>query len=111
ERLEQQGTGLGTDEAEVLLAPEHELADRGHSGLLHRAQQEDVRLPLRLAAGRREVVRAVEVDGIDVAEADEAKDRDRLRTRQSNGLEVCLLDEDVLAFRELPALDELIGLD
>ena len=111
QRLEQERAGPGTDEAEVLLAPEHELADRGHPRLLHRAQQEDVRLPLRVCFGRREVVGAVEEDGIDVLEPDEAEDRDRLRTRQRHGLEVGLLDEDVLALRELPALDELVGLD
>ena len=102
---------LRADQAEVLLAPEHELADRRHPRLLHRPQKEDVRLPLRLGVGGREVVGAVEVDGIDVLEPDEAEDRDRLRARQRNGLEIGLLDEDVLALRELPALDELVGLD
>ena len=66
---------------------------------------------MRLGIGRREVVRAVEVDGVDVLKADEAENRDRLRPRQRDGFEIGLLDEDVLALRELPALDELVGLD
>ena len=111
ERLEQERAGPGTDEAEVLLAPEDELADRGHPRLLHRAQQEDVRLSLRVGVGGCEVVGAVEVDGVDVLELDEAQDRDRLRAGQRDGLEIGLLDEDVLALGELPALDELVGLD
>src|SRR5207244_8396031 len=53
----------------------------------------------------------VEEDGIDVLEPDEAEDRDRLRARQRHGFEVGLLDEDVLTLRELPTLDELVGLD
>ena len=63
------------------------------------------------ASAGREVVRAVEVDRIDVLETDEAENRDRLRPRERDGFEVGLLDEHVLALRELPALDELVGLD
>ena len=101
----------GADQAEVLLAPEHELADRGHARLLHRAQQQHVRPALRVGVRGREVVGAVEVDGVDVLEPDEAQDLDRLRALERDRLEIGLLDEHVLALRELPALDELVRLD
>ena len=110
ERLEGEPFAERADEAEVLLAPEHELPDRGDVRLLHGAQKQDVRPPLRVVVARREVVGAVEVDRVDVVERDEALDVDRLRAREGDGLEVGLLDEDELALRELPALDELVGL-
>src|SRR5439155_11477220 len=59
----------------------------------------------------REVIRAVEVDGIDVGELDEAEDLDRLRALERDRLEIGLLDEHELALRDLPALDELVRLD
>ena len=110
EGLQREPVAERADEAEVLLAPEHELADRRDVRLLHRAQQEHVRPALGLALARREVVGAVEVDRVDVVERDEARDVDRLRAREGDGLEVRLLHEDELALGELPALDELVGL-
>ena len=108
ERLQRERVALRADEAEVLLAPEHELADRGHPGLLHRAEQQHVRAALRIGGRRREVVRPVEVHGVDVLERDEAEDLDRLRALERDRLEIGLLDDDELALRDLPALDELV---
>ena len=102
---------MGTDQAEVLLPPEDELADRGHARLGHRAEQEHVRPPSCLGARRSEVVRAVEIDGIDVLERDEAQDLDRLRALEGNRLEIGLLDDHELALGDLPTLDELVRLD
>src|SRR5262249_39612826 len=81
-----------------------------HSRLLHGLQEKDVGAPLRVCVCGSEVVRAVEVDGVDVLEPDETEDLDRLRALQRDCLEVGLLDEDVLALRELPALYELVRL-
>ena len=111
EGLERERVAERANEAEVLLAPEHELADRGHLRVLHGPQKEDVRTPLRLGVGRREVVGAVEVDGVDLLDRDEAEDVDRLRALERDRLEVGFLDHDELALGELPALDELVGLD
>ena len=111
ERLEREALPARPDQTEVLLAPEHELADRGHARLLHGPEEQHVRPPLRLGARGREVVRPVEVDGIDVGERDEAQDLDRLRALERHRLEVGLLDDHELALRDLPALDELLGLD
>src|SRR5439155_9045745 len=41
----------------------------------------------------------------------EAQDLDRLRPLERDGLEVGLLDDHVLALRDLPALDQLVRLD
>ena len=64
-----------------------------------------------LGARRREVIRLVEVDRVDVLERDEAQDLDRLRALKRDRLEVRLLDDHELALRDLPALDELVRLD
>src|SRR5256886_10006667 len=111
EELEGERVALRPDQAEVLLAPEHELADRRHARLLHRAQEQDVRPPRRIGRCGREAIRAVEVDGVDVLELHETEDLDRLRALERDRLEVGLLDEHELALRDLPALDELVGLD
>jgi len=100
-----------TDQAEVLLAPEHELADRGGAGLLHRAQQEDVGAALCLRVRRRQVVRPVEVDRVDLRQLDEPQDLDRVRALKRDRLEIRLLDHHELALRDLPALHKLLGLD
>ena len=63
-------------------------------------------------ARRREVVRAVEVDRIDLVERDEARDLDRARVvGELDRLEVGVLDDDELALRDLPALDDLVRPD
>src|SRR5579884_3199516 len=111
QRLEQQRALARPDQAEVLLAPEDERADRCHSRFLHRPQEQDVRPPLRLGAGGCQVVRAVEVDRVDVLQPHEAADLDRLRALAGDRLEVGVLDGHVLSFRELPASDELLGAD
>jgi hypothetical protein len=102
-------SSISLRERMVLLAPKDELADRGHAGLAHRLEQEGVRTPLGVDVGRREVVRAVEVDGIDVGEIHEADDLDRLGALERDPLEIALLHEDVLTLGELPALDQLLG--
>src|SRR5439155_414300 len=62
--------------------------------------------------GRGEEVGAVEVDRVDLVELDEAGDGDRSRVvRRRKGLEVGVLDEDELALRYLPALDDLVVRD
>src|SRR4029078_3736023 len=74
-------------------------------------QEKDIGPPLRVRVRRREIIRAVEVDRGDVLQPNEADDCDRLRALERNSLQVGLLDKDVLPLRELPALDELVGLD
>src|SRR4029453_9815701 len=74
-------------------------------------EQEDVRPALRLRVRRRQIVRTVEVDRVDLLDRDEPEDVDGLRALKRNGLQVGLLDEHELALGELPALDQLIRLD
>jgi hypothetical protein len=66
---------------------------------------------LSFRPGRREVVGPVEVDGIDLADRNEADDVHRLRALERNRLEIGVLDEHELTLGELPAFDELVGLD
>ena len=68
---------IGPDQAELLLAGEHEAAEGGHLGLLHRLEQEHIRAARRLRGGGDEEVGAVEVDRVDLLEPDEAADLDR----------------------------------
>ena len=112
ERLERQRLADRPDQAKLLLAGEHEAAERGDLGLLHRLQQQHVRAARGLGACRDEEVGAVEVGRIDLLEPDEPADLDRARrVVLLDRLEVCVLDLDELSLRDLPALDELVGLD
>ena len=69
ERLERERVALRPDQAELLLAGEHERADADDAGLAHRLEQQRVRPALRLGAGGHEVVGAVEVDRVDLVGA------------------------------------------
>ena len=80
--------------------------------LLHGAQQKHVRSLRRSLSRRREVVRSVEVDGIDFGRVHEARDLDRLRVVDLHDrLEIGLFDDDELALGHLPALDDLVAPD
>ena len=79
QRLEHERVALRPDQAELLLAGEHEAADRADLLLLQHLPEQHV----RAARGRRrrgdEEVGAVEVDRVDLAERDEPLDVDRAR--------------------------------
>src|SRR5436190_11093147 len=112
ERLEEERIAFRADEAEVLGPAQYEAADAAHAGLLHRLEQQHVRAPLGRVRGRREVVRAVEVDGVDVVELDKARDVDRARVVVlRDRLEVGVLDDHEFALRDLPALHDLVRAD
>ena len=90
----------------------HETAQGGLAGVLHGAQQQHIGPPRSRLARRREVVGAVEIDGIDLGRVDEARDLDCLRVVDLHDrLEVGVLDEHELALRDLPALHDLVALD
>ena len=104
ERLERERVALRADQAELLLAGEHERADADDAVLAHRLEQQRVRAALRLGAGGHEVVGAVEVDGVDLVGADEARDLDRARgVALLERLELLVLDRDELALRRSPS--------
>ena len=112
ERLERERVPHRPDQAELLLAGEHEAAERGDVRLLHRLVQQHVGTACGFRAGGYEVVRPVEVDGIDVGELHEAADLDRAaRVVLLDRLEVGVLDGHVLPLRHLPPAHELVGFD
>ena len=112
ERLERERVALRADQAELLLPGEHERADADDAGVPHRREQQRVRAALGLGAGRDEVVRAVEEDGVDLVGADEARDLDRARgVAALERLELVVLDRDELALHDLPAAHELVRPD
>jgi hypothetical protein len=83
--------------------------DRHLALLRHRGGKEGVGL-LR-AELRAEVVRAVEVDGVDLVEVDEVLDLDRFRLLGSHVLELVLGEDHVLLGGDLVALDDLVVRD
>src|SRR5215207_3979097 len=90
----------------------YEMAQRSLARLLHRAQEQNVRSLRSGLTGRRKVVGAVEEHGIDFLGVDEPRDLDRFRVVDLlDRLEICILDDYELSFRDLPALDELVTLD
>ena len=100
----------GAHEAERLAAGADEPADRGDSGLLHRLEQELVGPSLRGRRAGHEEVGPVHPDRVDVTERDEALDVDGARVVVAlQRLQLRLLDDHVLALRDLPALDDLVG--
>ena len=91
----------------------HEAAEGGLPRLLHRAQQQHVG-PLRSRLARRsEVVRAVEVDRVDLGRVHEARDRRSPSSRRVSMIasRSASSTSDELALRDLPALDDLVTLD
>ena len=111
ERLERERVALAGGSGRGSPCPRARTCRRRHARLLHRSQQQDVRPPARRRRSpARGSTRGRSRSGRP-RRADEPDDLDRLRARQRDGLEVGLLDEHVLALRELPALDELVGLD
>ena len=76
-RLHHQDVAGRADRDELLLGAQHDAGDGDLVGLLHRPQQEPVRL--RRALVGDEVVRVVVVDGVDLVEVDEVLDVDRAR--------------------------------
>ena len=112
ERLQRERVAHGTDQAQLLLAGQDESPERRDTAVLHRSEQQDVRPPRGFGGCGDEVVRAVEVHRIDLADLDEAADLDRARrVALLDRLELGVLDGDELALRDLPAADELVGAD
>src|SRR4051812_41011093 len=112
QRLERERVAHRADQAELLLPGEDEAAERGHTRLLHRLEEQDVRAARSLGAGRDEEVRAVEVDRVDLLEPNEPGDVDRAaRVALLDRLEVGVLDLEELTLRHFPPANELVGLD
>ena len=110
ERLEREHVALGPDQAELLLAREDERSERRDARLAHRLGEQRIRPPLGLERRGHEVVGAVEVDRIDLLGGDETGDLDRARGLVTlDGLELGVLDGDVLALGDLEAPHDLVG--
>src|SRR5262249_62282690 len=100
---------LHPDEAKGLPSRAHETAERADTRLAHRLHEQPVRPALALCLRGHEEVRAVEPHGVDVGDVDEAGDLDRTRVAPAlDRLELLALDDDELAFRDLPAAHELV---
>ena len=78
------------------------------STILHRGEQQLVRLLAGLAVGSQPVG-ALVVDRVDLVEGDEVVDLDRLRRCRAQRAQLFPLERDVVAFRELePHLDVVV---
>ena len=108
-RLHHQDVAGRADRDELLLGAQHDAGDRDLVGLLHRPEQQPVRL--RRALVGDEVVRVVVVDGVDLVEVHEVLDVDRARLLRVQRVELVGRDDDVAVLRQLVALDDLVVAD
>jgi hypothetical protein len=92
------------DGAQVLLRPHHEACDADLARLLHGPLQQGVGLGRSLVGS--DVVGGVEEHGVDLDQVDELLDVDRARARGVEGGQLVVVDEHVLARRQLVALDD-----
>jgi hypothetical protein len=90
----------------VLLASEHEPADRHLLEVGHGVEQEPV--GLGGAPVRRQVVGALEEDRVDLLQVDEVLDLDHPGGLGSEGVHLLLVHHHVLTGRDLVALDDLL---
>ena len=104
-RREQELAVLGPDRGQVLLGAQHEVGDADLAFVLHRLGEEGVGLT-RLV--RREVVRAVVEDRVDVDQVDELVDVDRAHRLGIERRQLFVADHDERARRHLVALDDLL---
>ena len=96
------------DRRQVLLVAHHDGADGDAVAVLHRRQQELVRLACRITVGRQPI-RAFEVDRIDLLERHEVGHLDRLRRCRPQLVELVLVERDVATLAHLEAhLDVLV---
>ena len=82
-----------------------DLADADHSRPVDRFAKQRVRF--FTALGRDDVIRSLEVAGVDFIGIHEIHDLDRLRGFDRRGLEVVVGEDDEFAFRILISLDDL----
>jgi hypothetical protein len=99
----------GADLHHVLLGAERPLGERAAARVLHRPQQQAVRL--RAALVGRQEVRLVEIDRIDRPLGDEFDDVYRLPRRLGKRLQLLRGEENEAALLEFVAFDHLRALD
>ena len=97
------------DQHQPLLAARHVLRERHHPGVAHRLGEQLVGLLAALVGS--EVVRVLEVDGIDVGERHELLDVERLARGGLERLQLLVGEEHVLVLRDLVTLHQLAALD
>ena len=107
--LERDHAVADAERTKILAVAHHELRDPGQAGILERTQQETVDLLAALLGP--EVVRACEVDRVDLLVGNEVGDLDRPISLGARCLEVLVLHQDVLAGLELEGLDHLVVRD
>ena len=109
ERHQHQGVALDAQSDEMLLLAQHEATDPDLAGLAHRVdhQAEGLSRPDRGS----DVVGGLEHQRIDLVEVDELLDLDQPCLAGGNRVELLGFDDDVLAGRELIALDQILESD
>ena len=107
ERLEREHPVHGAQQHQVLLGGEHEPAHRGPPGALHGPGEQGVGALGALL--RLEPVRALEEDRVDLRQLHELEDLDRLLLARREALQLRVLDRQVAALRDLPALHRVVG--
>src|SRR6476661_3202076 len=104
--LEDERVPLRTDGDEVFLLPHRELADAHHARAAERLAKE--RVCLLAAFLRNEVVRGVEIAGVDLVRLDEIGHLHRLAGGGAHAREVLRRDDDVLPLGVLVPLHDLV---
>src|SRR5260370_37510620 len=101
---------MGLDGDRVLPRRENDAAQPDLALVLHRARNDAISLGGDIPVGG-DVIRLDEIDAIDLIGIDERLQVDGPRRFDLNRLEVVLVEQDILPFVDLIALDDVAALD
>ncbi len=100
---------MWTDEDGSNAAKENGPGDRGNLGFLHAVAQKQKSIRAQLV--RRQIVRLVKIDVVDLVAGDEGVDLERLVAVRNCGRDLLGLKDDVLAVFDLVSFDLLVTFD
>ena len=109
-RLQQQPASAGLQCDDIFLASHRELADADLLGRLQRIAQDDIGFLGEVVRWNDEIGLVVE-HRVDVADVDELDEVQSLAALQLDAVDLLLVEEDIMPFGDLVALDDLVAVD
>src|SRR5579884_686327 len=110
QRLEHQTAVEGLERDDILLSPHRELPDADLVRGLERVAQHDIGFLGEIVGGDH-VIGLVEIHRVDAVIVDELDQVERLAALELDALDLLGVEEDVVAFRDLIALHDLVLVD